>query len=281
MKGQGGFTVVETTLAMAISTATVALTIGLTITAGNKRFQNTMNEVRSFVQTQYDEVRSSINSRLGGKTLNLPTGSSCANDGSSSAAGNSKCYIIGRLLQFNNGSDKVSSKYIVAVPTAANWPDVKKSAIYNLKNGVRLFAIDSASFGAHGGDSGVDPMTRAMASGSSIKAARNLAGSGGSVSASNQSDLVIIHSPQDSSILTLMQVSSDSLGLLHINDSTDNSNLTKAIIIANGGVGFSNGLLCVRGGDNATNVAINYNAYNVNDNREVLNQCNNLWWSEK
>ena len=64
-----------------------------------RRFQDTLSTGQAFLQTQYNEVRSGINSRLGGAGSNLFGG--C---GDQVAAGNSASllYMVGRLLSFSN-----------------------------------------------------------------------------------------------------------------------------------------------------------------------------------
>lgn len=272
MNRQGGLTVVETTLAMAISTAALVLVAGLAVNAGNKRFQNTMNEVRSFVQTQYDEVRTGINSRLGGRTLKFSDGSVCYNDGSS-AAGNSKCYVIGRLLEFNNGSNMITSKYVVAVPRGSNWPNDEKSGLENLDSSyVKLHVIDASSYG--GGDVGVDSMKKIMSDGSTIKKLINFEDSGYSTTGANR--IAILHSPVNSSIITVFKPGSGDI--LSINTSYNNNDYIKAVVVENGSTGYSRGLICIKGGDDASNVAVNYNSTaRPADYAGIKDECNNLW----
>lgn len=275
MNRQGGYTVIETTLAMAISATALILVAGLAVNAGNKRFQNTMNEVKSFVQSQYDEVRTNINSRLGGKVSNI---SGCDSDGSSSATGNSKCYVVGRLIDFGKigtegDASTISSQYVIAIPNnPAAWPDTTKSGLDNLKASVVTLRVIDASDFTGGADAGTDLMRKMMGDGSEITKVWNIAGS----SVENQ-QMAVIHSPVDGNIITDIYPSVTGR-VLTLGTSNNGSGVVKAVAIKNGGTGYGRGLLCIQGGDNASNMAINYNSQVADgDTSGIKTECDNLW----
>ena len=66
MKREGGYTVLETGLAIAMSATLVLLTFGLAAMVGRGRFRDSLVTTQSFIKQQYNEVRSGINSRLTG-----------------------------------------------------------------------------------------------------------------------------------------------------------------------------------------------------------------------
>ena len=146
MKREGGYTVLETGLAIAMSTTLVLLTFGLAAMVGRGRFRDSLVSAQTFVKQQYSEVRSSINSRLvDGNNSNQALVSSCNN---ATVPGNSaQCYVMGRLIEFYNDVDtgQIKSSYVVATMdevTAKAWPDRNKSTLDNLKNGnVKLYAL--------------------------------------------------------------------------------------------------------------------------------------------
>ncbi|MCL2174285.1 hypothetical protein FWH58_03295 [Candidatus Saccharibacteria bacterium] len=113
MKGRG-FTIIEVSLFLAISGALVLLTLGLWTMVARQRFQDTMTTLRSTIQSEYEEVRTSMNERLGG-TYNVE---GCVDDGvitSGDRTGNSKCLVIGKLLEFTPGNRDIKISYVVSI----------------------------------------------------------------------------------------------------------------------------------------------------------------------
>ena len=174
MKREGGYTVLETGLAIAMSTTLVLLTFGLAAMVGRGRFRDSLVTTQSFIKQQYNEVRSGINSRLtggSGTTADAQIiGGACGNN--LIPGNNNRCYIIGRLLIFDNDSDngRVQVSFIVAVVMAGSkWPDSTKTGLDNLnvKDGsVTLYALTNTS----GNDAGLNPTVKQIGGNMLMKA---------------------------------------------------------------------------------------------------------------
>lgn len=285
MKREGGYTIVETGLAVAVSAALVLLTIGLASMVGRRRFQDSLTTAQSFIQMQYNEVRAGINSRLNqdsghdgfGSWVNLQ-GLNC---GDNVSAGNSEnCYVVGRLLTFGNdgGNGFVKSSYVIAVQnTDIEWPDIEKTAIDNL-NDIRLVAITSET-----GDGGLNPTTKTL-NGNTISSAWSIMStdsgvevgpSSGSEGRVENTNLALLRSPIDGSLIVASNVETglEPSGFTSVNlknndpqGSRVNMTINDKIVlgITNGGLGQQGGLICIAGGDNSASVSNNNNV-NLND----------------
>ena len=74
MRREGGYTILETGLAIAMSATLVLLTFGLAAMVGRGRFRDSLVTTQSFIKQQYNEIHSGINSRLtGGSGTNVKT----------------------------------------------------------------------------------------------------------------------------------------------------------------------------------------------------------------
>lgn len=110
---QHGFTVIEVLMFLAISGL---LLFGALAAVGSSvnstRFNDAVNTTTSYFQKQYNEVSSGRNVR--DATLECNNGN--VNNGNSSV-GSTKCVVLGRLLQFNTGTNIISTRYIVGIDT--------------------------------------------------------------------------------------------------------------------------------------------------------------------
>ena len=94
MKREGGYTVLETGLAIAMSTTLVLLTFGLAAMVGRGRFRDSLVTTQSFIKQQYNEVRSGINSRLtegDASTNKMEPVSGCKNAAINEEIGRASC----------------------------------------------------------------------------------------------------------------------------------------------------------------------------------------------
>ena len=272
MKREGGYTVVETGLAVAVSAALVLLTIGLASMVGRRRFQDSLTTTQSFIQMQYNEVRAGINARFGGD------GSDVLGCGSTSAGNSTNCYTIGRLLTFANdsGNGVVKSSYIIAKAPNSAWPDTQKSGIDNL-NEATLYAVT----GDNSADAGLNPTTKVIG-GNTIDYAWSIMNNGNDVTPTNnanarlpKTNIALMRSPLDGSMIVASNVNlgntSNGVQQLTLVDnagegsSINISSQDKIVLgIANGGLGQQGGLICIAGGDNSAGVSNNNNV-NLND----------------
>ena len=300
MKREGGYTVLETGLAIAMSATLVLLTFGLAAMIGRGRFRDSLVSAQTFVKQQYSEVRSSINSRLvDGNNNNKALVSSCNN---ATVPGNSaQCYVMGRLIEFYNdsGTGQIKSSYVVATMdevTAKAWPDRNKSALENLKNGnVKLYALTNDN----GNDAGLNPSIK------SIGADNRIAKSWQLDTSSNQAtdiqpnisraNMIILRSPLDGSLVVAPMVGLNSgnnlpQGVMKVDLSSVNGgmsiNTKLALAIRNGGLGYPGGTLCISGGDSSSGISNNFNVAGGNWNwdgglskvgpKDVVDACSNM-----
>lgn len=302
MKREGGYTVLETGLAIAMSTTLVLLTFGLAAMVGRGRFRDSLVSAQTFVKQQYSEVRSSINSRLvDGNSTNQALVSSCNN---ATVPGNSaQCYVMGRLIEFYNdgGTGQIKSSYVVATMdevTAKAWPDRNKSTLENLKNGnVKLYALTNDN----GNDAGLNPSIKSIGADNRIVRSWQLDVS--SKQATNiqpnilKANMIILRSPLDGSLVVapMVSISNNNLpqGVMKVDLSSVNGgmsiNTKLALAIRNGGLGYPGGTLCISGGDSSSGISNNFNVAGGNWNwdnglksvvaSDVIDACKN--WEQQ
>lgn len=301
MKREGGYTVLETGLAIAMSTTLVLLTFGLAAMVGRGRFRDSLVSAQTFVKQQYSEVRSSINSRLvDGNNNNKALVSSCNN---ATVPGNSaQCYVMGRLIEFYNNGDtgQIKSSYVVATMdevTAKAWPDRNKSALDNLKNGnVKLYALTNDN----GNDAGLNPSIKSIGADNRIVRSWQLDASINQATdiqpnISSRANMIILRSPLDGSLVVAPMVGLNSgnnlpQGVMKVDLSSVNGgmsiNTKLALAIRNGGLGYPGGTLCISGGDSSSGISNNFNVAGGNWNwdgglskvgsKDVVDACSNM-----
>lgn len=304
MKREGGYTVLETGLAIAMSTTLVLLTFGLAAMVGRGRFRDSLVTTQSFIKQQYNEVRSGINSRLteGDVSTNkMGPVSECKN--TAIPGNNNDCYIIGRLLTFDNDGDngRVQVSFIIAVvTTGSKWPDSTKTGLDNLnvKDGsVTLYALTDTS----GNDAGLNPTIKQMG-GNSLEKVWMLQNGGletlysahPSLGSNLKNNMAILRSPVDGSLVVASKVnlapSPGISGLMELdlkNAVTDMSQDDKlALAVRNSGLGYPGGVICIPGGDNPAGTSNNFNVAGGNWNwdgglnkvglKDVVDACKNM-----
>lgn len=287
MKREGGYTVLETGLAIAMSTTLVLLTFGLAAMVGRGRFRDSLVTTQSFIKQQYNEVRSGINSRLteGDVSTNkMGPVSECKN--TAIPGNNNRCYVIGRLLTFDNDGEvgRVKSSYIIAtVPKNSKtaWPDGTKTGLDNLKdsNVVTLYALTDTS----GNDAGLNPTVKQIGSNKLEKVwligdtNMNLYDSNSNKQNPNQTNnIAIMRSPVDGSLVVVLAAVLDDVpnasvkGLKKINLDLTKTNMSQddkvVLAVSNSGLGYPGGVICVPGGDSSTGISNNFNVTGSNWN---------------
>ena len=308
MKREGGYTVLETGLAIAMSTTLVLLTFGLAAMVGRGRFRDSLVTTQSFIKQQYNEVRSGINSRLteGDVSTNkMGPVSECKN--TAIPGNNNGCYIIGRLLTFDNEGEvgRVKSSFIIAVVGPnSKWPDSTKTGFDNLKDSkdsnVTLYALTDTS----GNDAGLNPTVKQIGSNKLEKVwligntNMSLYDSNSNKQNPNQTNnIAIMRSPVDGSLVVVPAVVLDDVpnapvkGLKQINL----NNVVKAsmsqddkvvLAVRNSGLGYPGGVICIPGGDNPAGTSNNFNVAGGNWNwdgglnkvgpKDVVDACKNM-----
>lgn len=306
MKREGGYTVLETGLAIAMSATLVLLTFGLAAMVGRGRFRDSLVTTQSFIKQQYNEVRSGINSRLTEgdvSTNNMEPVSGCKN--TAIPGNNNDCYIIGRLLTFDNdgGVGRVQASFIIAVVgKGSKWPDSTKTGLDNLKdsNVVTLYALTDTS----GNDAGLNPTIKQVGDNMLMKAWLVKSGSSsldllydGIHPNASGNNMAILRSPVDGSLVVASKVSlkdvSASLGisgLMELDLKNAVTNMSQddklALAVRNSGLGYPGGVICIPGGDNPAGTSNNFNVTGGNWNwggglsnvgpKDVAEACSNL-----
>ena len=286
MKREGGYTVLETGLAIAMSTTLVLLTFGLAAMVGRGRFRDSLVTTQSFIKQQYNEVRSGINSRLtegDASTNKMGPVPECKN--TAIPGNNNDCYIIGRLLTFDNDGEvgRVQSSYIIAtVPKNSKtaWPDGTKTGLKNLQsNNVKLYALTGDN-----NDAGLNPTVKQIGSNKLEKVwligkiNMSLYDSDSNNQNPNQTNnIAIMRSPVDGSLVVVLAAVLDDVpntsvkGLKQINlNSTMTTNMSQddkvVLAVSNSGLGYPGGVICVPGGDSSTGISNNFNVMGNNWN---------------
>ena len=241
---------------------------------------------QSFIQAQYNEVRSGINARIGGAESDIL---GCG----SNAAGNSEdCYSVGRLLTFgtdSGGNGYIKSSYVVAKVTGASkddpWPSSDAgTGLDNLKDSkVSLYAVTSDSED----DGGLRATVKELG-GNTIEQAWYVRDNANAqqISPVSNSNLALLRSPLDGSMIVVANVNlsgADANGLQMVNlnagGTNYDENLTssdKVVIgVANGGIGQQGGVICMSGGGSSgvtNNNNVNLGALSGSD---VVAACGN------
>ena len=286
MKREGGYTVLETGLAIAMSTTLVLLTFGLAAMVGRGRFRDSLVTTQSFIKQQYNEVRSGINSRLteGDVSTNkMEPVLGCKN--AAIPGNNNSCYIIGRLLTFDNDGEvgRVQASFIIATVSKNSktaWPDGTKTGLKNLQsNDVKLYALTGDN-----NDAGLNPTVKQIGSNKLEKVwlignvNMSLYDSDSNKQNPNQTNnIAIMRSPVDGSLVVVPAVVLDNVpnapvkGLKQINlNSTMTTNMSQddkvVLAVSNSGLGYPGGVICVPGGDSSTGISNNFNVMGNNWN---------------
>lgn len=305
MKREGGYTVLETGLAIAMSTTLVLLTFGLAAMVGRGRFRDSLVTTQSFIKQQYNEVRSGINSRLteGDVSTNkMGPVSECKN--TAIPGNNNRCYVIGRLLTFDNDGEvgRVQSSFIIAVVgVGSKWPDSTKTGLDNLKDGnvVTLYALTDTS----GNDAGLNPTIKQIGSNKLEKVwligntNMSLYDSDSNKQNPNQTNnIAIMRSPVDGSLVIVSAAVLSGVpntpvkGLKQINLNVAKANMSQddkvVLAVRNSGLGYPGGVICVPGGDNPAGTSNNFNVAGGNWNwdgglknvgpKDMVEACKNM-----
>lgn len=303
MKREGGYTVLETGLAIAMSATLVLLTFGLAAMVGRGRFRDSLVTTQSFIKQQYNEVRSGINSRLteGDVSTNkMGPVSECKN--TAIPGNNNDCYIIGRLLTFDNDGEvgRIRSSFIIAVvTTGSKWPDSTQTGLKNLQdNNVKLYALTGDN-----NDAGLNPTVKQIGSNKLEKvwlignANMSLYDSNSNKQNPNQTNnIAIMRSPVDGSLVVVSAAVLSGVpntpvkGLKQINLNVAKANMSQddkvVLAVRNSGLGYPGGVICIPGGDNPAGTSNNFNVAGGNWNwdgglnkvgpKDVVDACKNM-----
>jgi len=248
MKRQGGYTAVEVTLYLAISASLLLLLAGLQVMVSRQRFQDTMTTLRTTIQSEFEEVRSGINSRLGGNAVQ-----GC--DSNATAPGAGSCLMIGKLIRFNassSGPEYITINYIVAtkVPTLENRQTDEKD----------LRASELKVIGAPGAtttDTAIKQQTVKMQWGGQFAKGGTIPDSDTDLTKSIQG-LAILRSPYSGAVLVFAMTDNtiSGAGVLNMDDTHAIYNVPMALLIKNNQSGFPGAAVCIDRGQTSAVVRL-------------------------
>lgn len=157
-----GFTIIETTLVLAITglIATIVL-IGISTSLNQQRYIDSVNQVVNYFQGQYTATANTANDRDPKERCNPSTGLSI--DTTDETVGSSNCLILGTVLRSSNGKD-VTTYSVVALQDpgdAANVAGLEDSELLAASN-VRQ-GQETDSYNVDWGSQLLDPSAAAPA----------------------------------------------------------------------------------------------------------------------
>ena len=123
-----GFTILEVILFLAISgMLLLGAFIGMRSGILNTQFNDTTDSTRSYLQKQYLEVATGVNSRSSDLMCNPSNGAIVHDPSASANPGASSCVVLGRLFQFSSGGSEITSRYLSSkiVPDIGSISDIE------------------------------------------------------------------------------------------------------------------------------------------------------------
>jgi len=243
VKKQGGFTILEVSLFIAISAlVAVSLLAGLRFMIDQQEWHDTLTTLRTAIQTQYQDIQSGLIDRG-------PLPSSCTSlsgSDSSSTPGTSSCVIIGRVINFYpNSSNYAVNDVIATTPVSPNDPTYATDDITALNHSGLVINPATITY------SYKIPWQNSFITG------RNLSGSSNVAGAQNFWTIAILQSPISGAILTFAMTSTAYMttnpGTLQANQ----TNIPIALLLSNsnnGSTSATGGAICIGPGSSSTNV---------------------------
>lgn len=281
-----GYTLIETAMVIALSASLFLLTIGLAITASRENFKGNLTQIRTLIQSQYDEVKSGINSRENA------TYSNCASPSNTEPGNSANCYQIGRAIKF---SGEYAVVYYVVANAGSAWPDKGLSDIDNLKSSSASLhfigrvtysgstpsvADNSVLSNGYNANDFNKPQVVSLGGGNSIVSTKNWRGDDGDVH-NSRNTIVILRGPVSGSTLVfggsnIIDDGTSSSNQIKLNDS-DNSDFTSktAFFIKSGSAGYNGGVICVdSNSSSSSSITMNFPINpNESDSSKIRKAC--------
>lgn len=239
MKKQGGFTIIEVSLFLSISAlVAVALLAGLRSMVTQQQWRDSINTMRTLIQTEYQNVRSSINNRASAP-------SACADV---TGAGTSNCWTIGRVIQFTVDSKNYKVYDVVAKPASNSCINSTAQPCDD-----DIVALNAASMKLSASTTSTIPWQNNFVRGALIGD-----GSTTATTSSQFNTIAILQSPISSAILVFgldMPGAPTTMPTLPNSPTSHQYNSPLAFIIQDGGT--SNfGAICLGAGSSSSNVVV-------------------------
>lgn len=107
-KKQSGFTIIETSMFLAISALLfVGLISGVSVTINRQRYVDSVQSTYSFLQKQFNETLNVVNNRPKAQDCPLVPAEQKIKGASE------ECLVLGKLITFNLNSDKITTRSII------------------------------------------------------------------------------------------------------------------------------------------------------------------------
>ena len=264
MKKQGGFTVIEVSLFLAISASLIILTFGLASMVARQRFQDTMLSLRDLIQSQYEEVRHGIGAEYGA-TFNVGgiPGVNCTNSG---VPGTNNCFIVGKLIRFSPNSSDIRMVYVIA-----SYSGTKSLSEVTLSD-MSLYYLDDANITGAGGSS-VKPQTHQIQWGGTYVVGMSIPYNyAGASRTPNEFRIAILKDPLSGSMRVYPQVTlSGNKITLPVNGYDRNI----ILVIKNNQAGFNGAAVCILHSANSANLKLVVPMQNIDNSDNTQNEARN------
>ena len=250
VKKQGGFTILEVTLFLAISAlVAAALLAGLTAMVNQQQWRDSLNSMRTLIQNEYQNVRSGINDRSGGFTCGT-TGNVVTD--TTTTPGTAQCVLVGRVIQFASNSYTVSD-VVAMVPVSPNDPAKASNDVVALNNSALVINNTTQPQPI--------PWQNTFSQGVLFSSIGDLTAPAPTATASSINTIAILHSPISSSIMVFGLNGTSQLQQSTIPPYTSSLSATQAdnlmaILIKDSGSSSSGGAICLGAGSSSSNIVV-------------------------
>lgn len=228
-KTASGFTIIEVMLFLAVTGALAAgILVGSGVAIGQQRYRDSVNSLKSLIQSQYNETANVVNGRSGSESCDNNAVLASPNPVvTPQPRGTTDCLLMGRLLTISNGTD-ITIANVVGYRTAdTSVAPLGTSDVAELKNyNLNTSPIDQETNTIEWSARAVTPHS----------------------TAAEPLSLLIVHSPLSGSVLTFTSTSSPppTLNQLVIDSAGTNRSQTVNLCIEGSAGTFVGNKLAVR-----------------------------------
>lgn len=114
-----GFTIIEVMLFLAVTGAlTVAVMVGAGVSISQQRYRDSVNTLKSFVQTQFNETTNVVNDRAQNWTCSGAGAVTETPVGGGEVRGTSNCVVLGRLVTIDATGKLLKASNVIGSRTA-------------------------------------------------------------------------------------------------------------------------------------------------------------------
>lgn len=114
IKRNSGFTIIEVMLFLAVTGAlAVGILVGAGVSIGQQRYRDSVNTLKSFIQTQYSEVTNVVNDRDQTWTCNSTGNVTSGPLGNGQPRGTGDCVLLGRFITVDATGTKLTASNVV------------------------------------------------------------------------------------------------------------------------------------------------------------------------